>query len=62
MNWKTANVDCLCISIFLNKVGWYLGVILMLHNEDCFVYILKGKVENGTPIIFNKTLYHSWYK
>ena len=35
---------------------WYLGVIGKLHNDECLIYILTGKVENGTPIIFDKTL------
>ena len=33
-----------------------------LHNYECLVYIFTGKNENGTPIIFNKTLYNFWYK
>ena len=62
MNWKTSNVNGFCISIFFNKMGSYLGVIRNLHNDECLIYILTGKVENGTPVIFNKTLYHYWYK
>ena len=43
-------------------MGWYLVVIIELHNAECIIYIFTGKVENGTPIIFNKTIYHYWYK
>ena len=43
-------------------MGWYLDVILKLHNDEYLIYIFTGKVEKGTKIIFNKKLYHSWYK
>ena len=33
-----------------------------LQNDECLIYIFTGNVENGIPIIFNKTLYHSRYK
>ena len=62
MNWKTSDVNGLCISIFLNRMGWYLVVIGNIHNDECLIYIFTEKVENGTPIIFNKILYYSWYK
>ena len=62
MNWKTSDVNGLFISIFLNNMGWYLGVIGKLYNYECLIYIFTDKVEYGTPIIFNKTLYHYWYK
>ena len=62
MNRKTSNVNDFCISIFLNKMGWYLGFIGKLCNDECLIYIFTGKVEKGTPIMFNKTLYHSWHK
>ena len=62
MNWKTSDVNGLYISIFSNNMGRYLGVIGNPHNDECLIYIFLGKVENGTPIIFNKKLYYSWYK
>ena len=43
-------------------MGWYLDTIGDIHNDECLIYIFTGKFENGTPIIFNKTLYHSYYK
>ena len=43
-------------------MGWYLGVIGNLHNDEGIIYISTGKVENGTPIVFNKILYNVWYK
>ena len=61
MDHKTSNVHGLCISI-LNQMGWYLGVIVKLHNYQFLIYIFTDKFENGTLIIFNKTLYHSWYE
>ena len=62
MNWKTSDVNGLFVSIFLDEMGWLLGVIEKLHNYECFIYIFTGNVGNGTPIIFNKTLYRYWYK
>ena len=61
MNRKTSNINGLCISILLNKMVWYLGIIGKFHNDECLIYIFTGTVKNGTPIIFDKTLYHSWY-
>ena len=60
MDCKTSYVNGLCISILLNKMGWYLGVKGKLHNDECLIKIFTGKVENGTTIIFNKTLYYYW--
>ena len=34
MNWKTLDVNGFYISIFLNKMGWYLNVIEKLHNDE----------------------------
>ena len=62
MNWKTSDVNVLCMSIFLYNMGWLLGVIGKIHNDECLIYIFTGNVENGTPLIFNKTIYPSWYK
>ena len=62
INWGTSDVNLWRISIFLKNIGWYLGYIGKIHNDECLIYIFTGKVENGTPIILNKILYHSWYK
>ena len=43
-------------------MGWYLGVIGKLHNDECLIYIFTGEVLNGTPNIFNRSHYHCWYK
>ena len=43
-------------------MGWYVCFIGNIHNDEYLIYIFTGKVENGNPIIFNKTLYHLWYK
>ena len=53
MNWKHKDANGLCVSIYLNNIGWYLGVIGKLQNYECLIYIFTGKVENGTPSIFN---------
>ena len=45
INRKTSYVIGLCISILLNNMGWYLGVIGKLHNDECLIYILTGNVE-----------------
>ena len=62
MNHKTSNINGLCTSVFLDNMGWYLGVIGKLHNYECLIYMFTEIVENFTRIIINKTLYHSWYK
>ena len=59
MNWKKLDVNGLCISNFLDQMGWLFGVIGMLHNNKGLINIFTGNVENGTPIIFNKTFYRS---
>ena len=59
MNKKKIDVNGLCIPIFVNNMGLYFSVIVQLHDNECLIYIFTGKVENDTPIIFNKTLYHS---
>ena len=43
-------------------MGWYFGLIGNLHHDEFLICIFTGKVENDTPIILNKTLYHYWYK
>ena len=58
MNCKTTDANCLFVSIFLKNLVWYLGVKGNLHTNECQIYILTGKVENGATILFNKTLYH----
>ena len=59
MSWKTSNANGLCISILLNKIGWYLGVIEKLHKDQCLFKIFTGKVENVTTIILIKhCLFH----
>ena len=62
MNWKISAVNGLCISILLNKMGWFLGVVGTPDNDECLIYIFTGNIENNTPIIFNKTISSSWYK
>ena len=62
MNWKTSDVNGLCISIFLDDMGWFFGVIGKFHNDECLIYIFTVNVENGTLIIFNKLIYLYWYK
>ena len=48
LNGKDANG--LCVSIFFKGMGWYLGVIGNLHNDEFRI----GKFLNVTPSIFNK--------
>ena len=45
MDCKTSYVNGLCISTFLNKIGFHLGAIVNLHNDSCLMYIFTGKVE-----------------
>ena len=42
----------LCVSIFLKNMGWCLGVIRKLHNDECLIYIFTGKIQNGNLSIF----------
>ena len=62
MNWKRIDANFLCVSNFFRDVDWYLGVIGNLHNDECVIYIFTVKSQNGDPSIFNKSLYHCWYK
>ena len=62
MNCKGTDANGLCVSILLNNMGWYLGVIRKLQNDGCLIYIYTDKVQNVTPIIFNKEIYLWWYK
>ena len=62
MNWKKSYLNGLCSLIFLDNMGWFLGVIGTIHNDEYSIYIFTENVENGTPIIFNKILYYYWYK
>ena len=57
-----ANENGLRVSILLKKMVWYLDVIEKLQNYEYLIYIYTDKVKNGGPIIFDKTLYHYWYK
>ena len=43
-------------------MGWFLGVIGKLHDYECLIYIFTKKIEDGTPIIFDKTINSPWYK
>ena len=43
-------------------MGWYLGVIEKIHNDECITYISTGEVLNGTPNIFNKLHYYFCYE
>ena len=60
MNWKHTDANGLCFLILLINMRWYLGFMGKLQNDECIIYIFTGKVENGTPSIFNKTLYNVW--
>ena len=62
MNWKCKNANGLCVLIFMKNTGWYLCDIENLHNDESIIYIFTLKVQDCTPSIFNKTLYHCWYK
>ena len=57
MNWKTSDVNFLCLSVLLDMMGWFQGGIGKSHNDECLIYIFIGNVENGTPIILNRTIY-----
>ena len=43
-------------------MGWYLGVIGNLHNDECLIHIFTDGVLDYTPNIFNKSDYYCWYK
>ena len=58
MNWKKSDVNALCISIFLDNMVWFLGIIGKPHNDECLIHIFTDKVENGNTIIFNKKCIH----
>ena len=62
MNWNITDANSFCVSIILKNMEWYLSVMVKRRNIECLMYIFAGKVGHGTPIKFNKTLYHFWYK
>ena len=45
MNCKTSYLNGLCISIFLDKMGWLLDVIGKPHNDEYLIYIFTVTVE-----------------
>ena len=62
LKWIKKDANGFCVSILLKNVLLHLGFIGKLHNDEFLIDIFTGKFQNGTPIIFNKTLYHCWYK
>ena len=61
INLKGPGANGFFVSILLKIIGWGLGVIGNIHNDECIIYIFTGKFQNCTPSIFNKSLYHCWY-
>ena len=59
---ENSDVNVFCFLIFLNNMVWYLVVTGKIRNDECLTYIFTGGNDNGTPIIFNKTIYHYCYK
>ena len=39
ITWNKIYSNQLCVSIFIKDIGFYLGVIVRLHNEECHIYI-----------------------
>ena len=37
MNWKNEYANGLCVSIFLNNMGWYLGIIGKLQDYESLI-------------------------
>ena len=62
MNWNRTDSNGLYVSILLKNMVWYLFVKGILHNDDCLIYIFTGKVQNGTPSIFNKLIFKNCIK
>ena len=40
-------------------MGYFLGFIGNIHNDECLIYIFTGNVENSTPIILIK---NCWFQ
>ena len=51
-----------CVSIFIEDMGCYLGVIGKIQDEKCLIYIFTGEILNGTPNIFTNSQYRCWFK
>ena len=47
----------MCFDI-IGEHGMILRVIGMLQNDEFLIYMFTDKVQNSTPIIFHKTLFH----
>ena len=60
MHWEVKGANGLFISILLNEMRWYFGVIGKIRNYEFIIYISTGKIQNGTPSIFIKSIYHCW--
>ena len=41
-------------------MGWYLGVVKIIHNNGFIIYIFTGEVNYGTPNIFINKNYNTW--
>ena len=54
MNRKTVDVNGFCISILLSKMGWYLGVIGKIHNNDFKYTYSQGKLKMVLHLYFIK--------
>ena len=54
MGWESSDANVFFVSILLKNMGWYVGVMGNIHNDECLVYIFTGKVQNVTPSMFNK--------
>ena len=44
INWKTPDINGLCITIFLDKMEWFLVVLGKLHNDECLMYIFTANI------------------
>ena len=40
-------------------MGWELGVIGGINNEECLIYLFTREVKYGTPNIFTNEHYNS---
>ena len=60
--WNRKYASVLCVSVWFKDMGWYLGVIGRIHNDECLIYLFTGEVLNGNPNIFTNLQYHCWYK
>ena len=54
MTCKTSDANGLCVSILLNNMGWYLGLMGKLDNNEYQIYISHTKLKMSLRLYLTK--------